>query len=1318
MEASQNTQSLPPTEQHNREKLRKFLTVLDQISDDLDSGYINFLSMEVVSLGISSRTETDFMVQRIHDRAIAIPKQSRQCVEFGKNIYTELRDDLGSSFLMSMTMKALNSMFEAMNLLSVTGITKIKPENAHATALFYGNMFNLGIVTPSDLFKTVTIFQELGQSGEISQYILQTIKGRVIERMRTEDPLNPFIKRLYEMIVKDQMDTLDTRRKLQQVRGPEAVFITRKTDYPNSNHAIVTCSSLELLNRSYASQALMMASEAESAKNKLIPKALQKPLAVQSSKTTKSDQKIIAEFEAYLKSIKTNKQLSFNLEHFKTCKDNERKQCAFKIVSIAIDQPAKIESFAQIANKILQTHQRTKGNEKSFVNHLQDACDEKMKIFNTQHKNWMEVESFGLFLGHMYVLEVQKTYLMNQWCDKIRKLSDENDLALNMYFKVFKIVHEKMKRKDLRIYNLCLNDMKKYKNEERIPSIYKNWLDDLIGETQTKPTLKNSTVAKITLQEPKNLVTTGAIKKTPSPPLITETTQVCTALREYLNCIQNKQQAVIPKNHLKTASEAAIQGIALLFLEHSILYPEKSGIYCNILKNLILTSFENDNQRRNFMTHFNGYIYVEMKKILKEEKPQSSNWSRVNLLSIFLCELFNQHIIEVVVIQSWLDKLQMMALKDCNEAAKEYNQCVIKVGDKIGDDNLTMIGVEAEEEESSEEENLNDENSKEIVKYEEKKKEIKENFEIIQNEEIEENKVEVKKLTREQYGYFKYTDIKKLTTVELYKLIDSYNIDNAEKSAEFANFYFSLMKTATEDHKTYATIATMIEARLSKNVGFMGFIITMVTIFFSEAAKSYQLKSQEDIDNLMMITKYLARFYCLDYIQPEFMVYALKQLSHNNFEFPFQAYALYEVLKIAGTKMAINGISLTECYFRLQGRAYHAKEIFDYAKLNEVIDFMKEICRFGKQTGKRDENLSEIREILKNLKHDNFAKAANTIKEMEFFSFDKATEIFIEISIANYENAENFAKFLVEIGEFTCEGLDRFEKNLRVQIMSSYIAKFQALIKRSLEISSMKNRKAKRAEELSIKNKLLAILCLISNFYKYKLLKPKKLATFIRNLQDLKVSKNHLDIDVVKMLIRTTKSKIDEKLFCKFLTEIGFDQSKEIGDDFEDFSKLVILTDDLKLKIFTDEKIMKKFIEKIFIHCGNERNLIPKSIEFCKDLCMNFKFSEFLNEFVNSFGFLTAIEEENEEKLKNSLTLTICLYKNELISYDSLRPWLSSTIIFKFTYNEILDIIDIIKCNKNDEIEVKIHHLQSVIHEKLIEMCNGIKNDLKILEGT
>jgi hypothetical protein len=154
---------------------------------------------------------------------------------------------------------------------------------------------------------------------------------------------------------------------------------------------------------------------------------------------------------------------------------------------------------------------------------------------------------------------------------------------------------------------------------------------------------------------------------------------------------------VPPTKLLASAPEEAVKGAALLFIEHSVLYPDKAGIYVNILRNIVIAGLANDSRRSSFMQHFNAYVHAEMKKYLKEEKPQSSNWPRVNMLSVFLCELFNQNVIEVAVIQSWLDKLQMMALRDCGEAAKEYNECVVKVGDKIGDENLAMIGVDDDE---------------------------------------------------------------------------------------------------------------------------------------------------------------------------------------------------------------------------------------------------------------------------------------------------------------------------------------------------------------------------------------------------------------------------------------------------------------------------------------------------------------------------------------------------------------------------------------------------------------------------------------------
>jgi hypothetical protein len=191
----------------------------------------------------------------------------------------------------------------------------------------------------------------------------------------------------------------------------------------------------------------------------------------------------VAEFDLYLKSIKTPAELTFNLNRFKTCRDHERKLCAQKLMAFAIDEPTKIENFAKIALRVLQTHHIAAGIEKTFIIHLQDVCDDRMKIFQKEHKNWLEIESLGMFIGHMYVLEVQKTYLMNQWLSETTKLAAINDLALVMLFKVFRLVHEKMQKKDRAKYRLNLVELRQYKMDKRVPTIYVKWLDGMMDDS-------------------------------------------------------------------------------------------------------------------------------------------------------------------------------------------------------------------------------------------------------------------------------------------------------------------------------------------------------------------------------------------------------------------------------------------------------------------------------------------------------------------------------------------------------------------------------------------------------------------------------------------------------------------------------------------------------------------------------------------------------------------------------------------------------------------------------------------------------------------
>lgn len=142
-----------------------------------------------------------------------------------------------------------------------------------------------------------------------------------------------------------------------------------------------------------------------------------KPLESQKLQTAPANNKnqsIITLFDEYLSSFKTPNKKSFDVQRFKSCSDVERRECARKLLKIALVEPLQAKEFAKITLNVLQLSVRPKPNQKTFITHLTEICDEKMGIFRKQHINWVELENFGVILGEMYNLEVQRLIFYNK----------------------------------------------------------------------------------------------------------------------------------------------------------------------------------------------------------------------------------------------------------------------------------------------------------------------------------------------------------------------------------------------------------------------------------------------------------------------------------------------------------------------------------------------------------------------------------------------------------------------------------------------------------------------------------------------------------------------------------------------------------------------------------------------------------------------------------------------------------------------------------------------------------------------------------------
>lgn len=131
-----------------------------------------------------------------------------------------------------------------------------------------------------------------------------------------------------------------------------------------------------------------------------------------------------------------------------------------------------------------------------------------------------------------------------------------------------------------------------------------------------------------------------------------------------------------------SGTDAALRGCALLLVEHSLINDDQMGMLVNISK-MIINSFKKEDRKRIFCANLKLYVYAEIEKCLKTEKPASSNWSRSESLGKYIAILYEQSVVEKTMVKAWLTKLEFMATIGSEEAAKVFYSTFSSVAEKF-----------------------------------------------------------------------------------------------------------------------------------------------------------------------------------------------------------------------------------------------------------------------------------------------------------------------------------------------------------------------------------------------------------------------------------------------------------------------------------------------------------------------------------------------------------------------------------------------------------------------------------------------------------
>lgn len=169
-----------------------------------------------------------------------------------------------------------------------------------------------------------------------------------------------------------------------------------------------------------------------------------------------------------------------------------------------------------------------------------------------------------------------------------------------------------------------------------------------------------------------------------------------------------------------------------------------------------------------------------------------------------------------------------------------------------------------------------------------------------------------------------------------------------------------------------------------------------------------------------------------------------------------------------------------------------------------------------------------------------------------------------------------------------------------------------------------------------------------------------------------------------------------------------------IIENFEDFIKnLPNIAEnsphiaEVKLKICESDKRMKDFVKVFWNCCFEDSQLAELAMKFCKHLSENPKFKEILSTFIkmlSCFGNYNTLV---------AMKFVINLYKNGLVDISTIKSWLTTKILEKFSYNEIFNLSELLNDLDCNELSEQISNVDNLMHEKFMEMCSTIKSDLE-----
>lgn len=135
--------------------------------------------------------------------------------------------------------------------------------------------------------------------------------------------------------------------------------------------------------------------------------------------------------------------------------------------------------------------------------------------------------------------------------------------------------------------------------------------------------------------------------------------------------------------YLDMANDEALRGCALILVENTLLPDVNVNKIVHITKEAIGPRLRYDDRKKKFYANFTLYLYAEMDKCLKTNKPASSNWKQAERLGMVISKFYIENLLEHTIIKAWLMKLEFISRLGFEEAFRIFRTTFASIRGKF-----------------------------------------------------------------------------------------------------------------------------------------------------------------------------------------------------------------------------------------------------------------------------------------------------------------------------------------------------------------------------------------------------------------------------------------------------------------------------------------------------------------------------------------------------------------------------------------------------------------------------------------------------------